>query len=137
MKLNKSTRYALHAALELALADDQPITAAQIAVRYEIPDNVVAKVLQQLARSGIARGVRGVGGGYRLVHPASEVAVQDIIDVFEPSLPPDSCVLKETPGAACPGDGEPGCRLMSLFQEVDETVRATFASVSLETLASS
>jgi Rrf2 family iron-sulfur cluster assembly transcriptional regulator len=137
VNLNKSTRYALHAALEMALSDGQPVTASQVAGRHEIPENVVAKALQQLARAGIARGVRGVGGGYRLARAAAEVAVQDIIDVFEPRPPPDTCMLKEVPGANCPGEGQPRCRLMDLFQEVDETARATFASVSLATLAAS
>lgn len=135
MNLNKSTRYALHAALEMASAGEQPVTASQIAVRYEIPENVVAKALQQLARSGIARGVRGVGGGYRLARDSGEISVQDIIDIFEPTPPPDTCMLREIPGASCPGEGLPQCRLQDLFQEVDETVRATFGSVSLTTLA--
>ncbi len=137
MNLNKSTRYALHSALEMTLSSDQPVTASRIAGRYEIPENVVAKVLQQLARAGIARGVRGVGGGYRLARSPAEVTVQDIIDVFEPTPPPDTCALRDEPGAACPGEGAPRCHLMNLFQEVDETVRATFASVSLATLATS
>ena len=135
MNLNKSTRYALHACLEMALADQVPVTAGQVAQRYEIPENVVAKVLQQLTRSGISRGVRGVGGGYRLVGQAADVAIQDIIDVFEPAPPPDTCMLRDLPRASCPGESHPRCRLMSLFQEVDETTRATFASVTLATLA--
>ena len=137
MNLNKSTRYALHSALAMTLAEDQPVTASQIAERYEIPENVVAKVLQQLARAGIAHGVRGVGGGYRLARVAADVAVQDIIDIFEPRPPPDTCMLREIPGSSCPGEEHPRCLLMNLFQEVDETVRSTFASVSLATLAAS
>ena len=104
MNLNKSTRYALHAALELALADGSPVTAAFVAERYEIPENVVAKVLQQLVRAGIARGSRGVGGGYRLARLANEVSVQDVIDLFEPAPAPDTCKLRDEPNAPCPGD---------------------------------
>lgn len=135
MNLNKSTRYALHAALELALAGDRPVTTAEIAVRYDIPENVVAKVMQQMTRVGLVRGVRGVGGGYRLARPPGEVSVQALIDVFEPSAPPDSCMLRDEWGALCPGEREPACRLRNLFHEVDETVRATLESVTLATLA--
>jgi Rrf2 family protein len=135
LNLNKSTRYALHAALEMALAADQPVTTAEVAERYAIPENVLAKVMQQMTRVGLVRGARGVGGGYRLARAAGEVSVQDIIDVFEPSPPADSCMLREEWGAACPGEREPACRLRSLFHEVDETVRATLGSVSLATLA--
>ncbi len=137
MNLNKSTRYALHAALEMTLAGEQPVTANQVAQRYEIPENVVAEVLQQLSRAGLARGVRGVGGGYRLARIPVDVAVQDIIDIFEPPSHPDTCMLRDIPGTECPGDEHPRCRLLGLFQEVDETTRATFESVSLATLAGS
>ncbi len=137
MNLNKSTRYALHACLEMALSKDHPVTAGQVACRYDIPENVVAKVLQQLVRSGIAHGVRGVGGGYRLARVASEVSVQDIIDTFEPRPPSGTCMLRDVPGTACPGGPDPRCSLMHLFREVDETVHATFSSVSLATLAAS
>lgn len=134
MNLNKSTRYALHAATEIALSGDRPVTAAQIAARYEIPENVVAKVLQQLVRVGLLRGARGVGGGYRLARAAGEITVQEIIEIFEPAPPTDTCMLRELHGANCPDSSGPSCRLMALFEEVDETVRATFASVSLATL---
>ena len=135
MNLNKSTRYALHAALEMTLAGAQPVTASQVAARYDIPENVVAKVLQQLVRSGLASASRGVGGGYRLARPANEVTVQDVIDLFEPMPAPDACMLRELPAAECPGAAEAPCRLKALFHEVDETARATLASVTLATLA--
>ena len=137
MNLNKSTRYALHAALDLALSSGGPVTAGQIALRHEIPENVVAKVLQQLVRLGVARGSRGVGGGYRLARPPGDVSVQELIEMFEPQPSPDTCMLRELPGESCPHATRPACRLMGLFQEVDETVRATFASVSLATLSAS
>jgi len=137
VNLNKSTRYALHAALEMAISGDQPVTVSQIAERYEIPENVLAKVLQQLVRAGVVRGVRGVGGGYRLSRLPAEIAVQDIIDILEPRPPPDTCMLRDNPGSTCPSESQPRCLLMNLFQEVDETVRSTFASVSLATLAAS
>ena len=111
------------------------MTSGQVAARYEIPENVVAKVLQQMARAGLARGSRGVGGGYRLAKPAPEITIQDVIDVFEPTPPPHTCMLREEWGAQCPGDEEAACRLNVLFHEIDETVRATLTSVTLATLA--
>ena len=113
MNLNKSTHYALQAALELALAGGRPVTAARVAARHGIPENVVAKVLQQFVRVGMASAARGVGGGYRLARPATDVTVQDVIDIFEPVLPLDARVSR--------GAGAPERRLRELFLEVDET----------------
>ena len=134
MTVSKSTRYALYAAAEMARAGTEQVTAAGVAQRYGVPEGALAKSLQQLVRSKLAVGTRGSGGGYRLARPAAEVSIQELIELFEPAPTPDTCMFRDLPGAACPGESEPRCRLQSLFQEVDETVRATFASVTLATL---
>jgi Rrf2 family protein len=131
MNLNKSTRYALYAAMEMARGESQ-VTVVQVATRYRIPETVLAKVFQQLVRSGIAIGTRGTGGGYRLVRPSSTVTVLDVLNAFEPYRSPDQCLLADRTEAECADFSL--CRLRSLFDEVDEQARATFASVSLETL---
>ena len=127
MRLNKATHYGLYAALEMARQGaDTTITVATVAARYELPEGVLAKVFQQLARAGIAVGTRGVGGGYRLATDPSELSVLDVIDALE-SPASDNDDSDDTPN---PADG-----LHRLFSEIDELARATFASTSLETLA--
>ncbi len=133
MTLNKSARYALYATLEMALAGDKPVTVAGVSAHYGIPSTALAKVLQQLVRSGAAVGSRGVGGGYRLAQPASKVSVLEVVALFDPPRPVGECVLQDGGRARCP-DPE-GCSIHALLDEVDELVRCTFASVSLETLA--
>lgn len=132
MLLNKSTRYALYAAMEMARAGDQPVTVAQVARRYHIPSGALAKVFQQLVRSGVAAGTRGIGGGYRLARRASQVTVLDIITVYEPPRPAGRCLLAARTEDTC--QDFPACRLRRLFDEVDEVSRCTLQSVNLETL---
>lgn len=131
MQLNKSTRYALYAAMEMTSADGDPVTVARVAGRYDISEAALAKVFQQLVRAGLSRGTRGVGGGYRLAKSPSEITVLDVIDVFEPVPPADLCLLDDS-GKPCRDIG--ACRLKRLFDEVDVLARATFASTTLETL---
>ena len=52
----------------------------------KVPMNYLAKVLQLLARSEIVTGRRGVGGGYRLSRPASEVSMLDVINAIDPMV---------------------------------------------------
>ncbi len=133
MTLSKSSLYALYAAFELAVAEGQPVPVADLAERHGIPPTTLAKVLQQLVRAGIAVGARGVGGGYRLARPASTVSVLDVISVFErPGAPREPLPVRAASGPAPIPAGE---RLQALFEEVDDLVRSTYASVSLETLA--
>jgi len=124
VRINRTTEYALLAAAEMALAEDQPVTVGQVAERNRIPEGALAKVLQQLVRVGIALGIRGVGGGYRLAQAGRRITVQDVIDAFEP---------KRVRHAPPPAGEAAGC-VGELFAEVDELVRCTFQSVTLETL---
>ena len=130
----KSTRYALYAAVEMAAAPpDTFVTAAEVAARYQIPATVLAKVFQQLVRAGIALGTRGSGGGYQLAQDASRLTMLDIIQVFEPTPTMGACILQEPEDHPCPTPGT--CRIRRVLDEVQEQVRSTYASISLETLA--
>ena len=124
MRYSKSTRYALWAVLELATAAG-PVSAAAVAARYRIPAGALARVMQDLVRVGVARGVRGVGGGYVLARPAAEITVLDVISVF--GSPPAAEAVTAEGGAGAQ-------RLQQLLAEVDEMARCTLASVTLETL---
>ncbi|HSG00744.1 MAG TPA: Rrf2 family transcriptional regulator [Vicinamibacterales bacterium] len=132
MTINRSTRYALYAAAEMATAGEAPVTVTEVARRYGIPGGALAKVFQQLVRAGVAIGTRGIGGGYRLARPASRITVLDVMRVFERPRTPGTCVLHDRPGQQCPEAS--ACNLHWLFEEVDELVRCTYESVTLETL---
>jgi len=141
MTLSRSARYALYAALEMARAGDGLVTAAAVAARYGVPATAAAKVFQQLVRAGLAEGIRGVGGGYRLARPRSHITVLDVLSVFEPSLrAPAGQVAASAAPERSPRAGRgnrqpsPDAPLVRLFAEVDELVRCTFASVTLDTL---
>ena len=134
MTFSKSTLYALYAALEMTTAD-QPVTVGSVAERFGLPPGALAKVFQQLVRSGLARGVRGIGGGYVLAKPPADITVLDVLSVFDTTQENGHLLLGERSEAARaqPADA----RLSRLFDEVAEVVSSTFASVTLETLASS
>jgi len=129
----KSARYALHAALEMALSPDEAVTVASVAERFGIPQTALAKVFQQLVRAGLALGTRGVGGGYRLARRAADICVLDVLSVFEPRQNPGRCLVAAHVDGPCRRLA--GCGLRQLFDEADELLRCTFASVSLATLA--
>ncbi len=126
MKLSRGTQYALAATLEMAASEDEPVSVSRVAERNGIPETALAKVVQQLVRAGIAEGTRGAGGGYRLTKAPSRISLLDVIRAFET---PESRAAREL------RLGWAGTRLNPLFAEVDEMVRSTFESITLETLA--
>jgi len=128
----RSTRYALYAALEMArTGGGRPVTAAEVAEKYRLPPAALAKVIQKLVRAGLATGTRGISGGYRLAKSPERITVLEVVEVFESARRPGDCLLNQC-GDECHHFSE--CRLRHLFDEVDEQVRATFASVTLATL---
>lgn len=131
MTLSKFSRYALYAAVEMALAGDEPITVGQVAGPHSIPPSALAKVFQQLVRAGVAVGTRGIGGGYRLARPRGDITVLDIVSIFEPLRDPGADLLHGRINGVAPSRSD---ALNRLFDEVDENIRSTLASVTLETL---
>ena len=134
VRLNKSTRYALYAATEMAAVGDGLVTVGAVARRYRLPLGALAKVFQQLVRAGIAAGPRGIGGGYRLARPAGAGTMLDVVRAYEPGRGESECPVEDRDAREC--SAFPSCRLRHVFHEVDEMVRCTFASVTLETLVS-
>jgi Rrf2 family protein len=135
VNLQKSTRYALYAAMELARAEEgDQVTVARVAERYHIPGAVLAKVFQQLVKIGVAVGTRGTGGGYQLARKAGAITLLQVIDAFEPSARSGGCLLADATDDRC--DQFAVCELRQVVDEVDELVRCTFASITLETLVS-
>lgn len=93
LRLTKKTEYALLALRYLGRPTADGVAAAAVSVReisawYNIPDGLLAKVLQGLKRVGVVTATKGSGGGYRLQRPLTEVPLLQILTAFsgEPGL---------------------------------------------------
>lgn len=126
MRMQKATRFALHAALELARAGGERVTNQAIAERYGISVNHLAKVMGQLVRARIARAARGVGGGYLLARDPAEVSLLQIIEAIEGPRP-QGCTVAEVEGAPCPVP----CGMRPVFEELAAVVDERLARVTL------
>ena len=84
LRLSKKADYALIALKDLASHDDGSSSSArEIAARYDIPVELMAKVLQRLAKRGLVASHQGTRGGYHLSRPASLISVADVIEAIE------------------------------------------------------
>jgi len=126
MKLHKSTMCGLYAVLELAAHADQQISAGEIASKYGISLNHLAKVLRSLVRARLIESVRGPGGGYRFCGNAKRVTLLDIIELFEDPAPDLEHEVSS--------DSEESRALHKVLTEVDDISVATLRSVSIMSL---
>jgi Rrf2 family protein len=96
LRLSKKADYALMAMKHLALRPDQAAASArEIAEQYDIPVELMAKVLQRLVRQGLLASHQGTRGGYQLVRPASAISVADVIQAVDGPLTVTACSTEE------------------------------------------
>ena len=92
LRLSKKADYALMAMKHLAVkSDTATISAREIAAEYEIPIELMAKVLQRLARRGLLTSTQGTRGGYRLSKSTSTISVANIIEAIDGPLTVTAC----------------------------------------------
>ena len=128
MKLQKATRCALFAILELARDPERQISAAEIAEKYGISVNHLAKVLRDLTRAGLVEATRGAGGGYRFSGNAKRTTLYEVIEMFE-----DVAVSRTVRPEA--GDNtDMGRALGRVMEEIDDITVSTLKSITLATL---
>jgi Rrf2 family protein len=126
LKLQKNTLLALYSVLEFASQPGRQLSSAEIAAKYGASPHHLAKVLARLRRARLLSAARGSGGGYRFSGNARRVTVLDVVALFErigaPAVPASARRL------------ELERALELVLAEIDETAKATFGSITLETL---
>jgi Rrf2 family protein len=96
LRLSKKADYALIAMKHLALRPDQAASSArEIAEQYDIPIELMAKVLQRLAREGLLASHQGTRGGYHLSRSPSAISVADVIQAVDGPLTVTACSTEE------------------------------------------
>jgi Rrf2 family transcriptional regulator, cysteine metabolism repressor len=62
---------------------DASISAREIATQYHIPAELLAKVLQKLARKGLLVSQHGMNGGYVLARDPARISIVDVVEALE------------------------------------------------------
>lgn len=66
-----------------ANVSDGVISSKEIAEIYELPVDLLGKVMQALARSGLVEAEHGAKGGYRLKCPLERISLGSVIEAIE------------------------------------------------------
>ena len=92
LRLSKKADYALMAVRHLALPDGPSSTSArEIAEQYDIPIELMAKVLQRLVRAGLLISMQGTRGGYTLSRPSAAISVADVMQAIDGPFTVTAC----------------------------------------------
>jgi Rrf2 family protein len=135
MKISKKGEYALKALIELAINYDKGIGVTlihDIANHENIPPKYLEHILLNLKNGGILVSKRGVGGGYTLSKPPSEISLGEILRMVEGPLAPLNCVSKSAHVNCLQ---ETYCGLYSIMLEVRDAIANIVDNISLKDVA--
>jgi Rrf2 family protein len=97
LRLSKKSDYALIAMKHLATRPDGggSASAREISEAYDIPLELLAKVLQRLVRARLLASEQGTRGGYRLGRNASLISVADVIQAVDGPVTVTACSTED------------------------------------------
>ena len=130
LKLSKKADYGLIAVKDLAdHRRGRARSAKEIARAYGIPTELLAKILQKLAKKGLLISQHGMNGGYVLARQPSEISAFEVIRAIEGPLFITSCV---TDRREC---GQmTRCTVREPLQRVNETLVKALSAVTISSL---
>jgi Rrf2 family nitric oxide-sensitive transcriptional repressor len=127
MQLSFFSDYALRVLMYLAVAGGRQVPAREIAERYRLSFDHVAKIVQFLGREGFVKTSRGRGGGMRLARPPEDISIGDVLRRAEAGSGPVECLRDGTVTCVI----APVCGLTPLMAEAQEAFFSTLDARSL------
>ena len=133
LRLSKKADYALMAMRHLAVKTSgaSSPSAREIAEQYDIPIELMAKVLQRLVRTGLLLSTQGTRGGYALSRPPTAISVADVIQAIDGPLTVTAC---STEKSDCEQYGK--CSIRDPLWQIRERIVEALGTVTIAEMAS-
>ncbi|SEG44377.1 transcriptional regulator, BadM/Rrf2 family [Bryocella elongata] len=135
LRLTKKADYGLMALKYLAeqsLVSGSAVvaqSAKDVAEAYHIPPQLLAKILQTLARAGILVSHAGANGGYALARPASDISAFEVIRAIDGPLFITSCI---TIHGTCDLAGH--CTIKEPLRKVNDSITELLSGIHISDL---
>ncbi len=131
MLISTKGRYALRVMTDLAEHPTEGyIPLKDIAQRQGISEKYLESIIKLLVKGKLLAGLRGKGGGYKLMRAPEAISVAEILRLTEETLAPVACL--EPGAAACERVGE--CRTLPLWQGLGKLINDYLENYALSDL---
>ena len=131
MLISTKGRYALRVMLELCEHPQKEYMSLDtIATSQNISEKYLESIVGALSKAKMVEGLRGRGGGYRLVRTPEEYSVGQILQAAEGSITPVNCQGCQPNG--CERADE--CMALPVWEKLDQIINDYLNSVSLADL---
>lgn len=130
MKISTRGRYALRLMTYLAKQEENKVISLKdISKEEDISLKYLEQIVSALSKQKLILSIRGAKGGYRLLKPANEYRVGDILKTVEGSICPVSCLeANET----CSRKEQ--CSTIKLWQGLDKVINEYLNAYTLDDL---
>ena len=134
MIVSTKGRYALRVMIDLSEHQSEKyVPLKEVAARQEISEKYLESILKVLVQNRILVGLRGKGGGYRLVRTPEQYTVGEVLRLTEGTLAPVACLDGDP--ELCPRVSQ--CRTLPMWKKLDEIVNSYLDSVTIADLTAS
>lgn len=128
LKLSKKVEYGLIAIKHIAMEKSgEALTAKEISKKYDIPYELLSKILQKLAREKIIVSYQGSKGGYTLSMKPEELKVSTVIEAIEGPQYITDCLS----GNDCDCNKIDCCTIRNPLEKVQSNINEIFNKLTL------
>ena len=128
LKINKSIEYALIAIKHIKSNNSNKLfSSREISDLYNIPYELLSKILQKLCKLGYLQSVKGPNGGYLLKKSLNKISLIKFIEEFEGPISFSQCTI-ETKTDCSQFDL---CNIKSPINEINNNIRELLSNMYL------
>jgi Rrf2 family protein len=126
LKLTRKTEYALISLRHLRVVGvDTIVSTKDIATRYNIPQPLLAKILQELSRQDFIEPIQGPKGGYKLKVKLDNITMTQFFEMMEGPLGLMDCYFDSN----C--ELLDSCNIRTPINQLNESMRTMFDNMTL------
>ena len=127
LKITRKVEYALIALRHLHSEKDKSklASAKEIAEKYFIPVELLAKTMQHMSREGILEAVQGPHGGYRIKDSLEKINLRDFFEKMEGPMGLMDCFFDSDCTIVS------ACNIRTPIQRINENMRSMFEKMTL------
>ena len=126
LKISRKVEYALIALRHFQGQDKEKLTSAkELAKTYGVPQELLAKVLQRLAKKNIIHAVKGPYGGYRISIDPKNMKLTEFFEIIEGPMGIMDCYFD----SGC--EQMDGCTIRTPINRINDSIRTMFNNMTL------
>ena len=126
LKLSKTVEYALISLNHMNQSDtNSPIPVRHISNQYNIPYELLAKILQKLSKQDILKSIHGPKGGYKLNDNYNSLTLIEFIEILEGPFGITGCLTD----SEC--DQLLNCNIITPIEKINSRLYKVFSEIKL------